>query len=398
MNLLTPVTQLGACVLAPQAPGTFALTKAQRAVVSLVQTGYSRPLALEDYQTIPASLPQYLQLMAALQATGNALAKTNPDAALLLQITENALQGAINALSLNAANVHLGAENAYLDQVIQDLLAGKNVLSVFQNTEGTLTMQQGFDLAPLFQYYIQQYGMPAIGAGFDLTLLRGVYDDLIALGIDPGVPDFTAIPAASQCAYDAQVVDMYTRLAKYIDAIQTLNAEYQAGHFEIVASLLTQGVYEELAKDLLELKYVNPGTGPLRSQFQTYEDIRLGVSHLLGGLYQAVLQYGILQTTQTKLVSVSILADILLDPVKLKKYIEENYTNRFRAKEIFQPLVITAKKATLKPQYAAYIERHGYPEGGVFELDKLGVILAELALQNIDTTAPDLVRAKQTPK
>jgi hypothetical protein len=32
----------------------------------------------------------------------------------------------------------------------------------------------------------------------------------------------------------------------------------------------------------------------------------------------------------------------------------------------------------IRPEISLYIQRHGFPDGGVFETDKLGLILSEL--------------------
>jgi hypothetical protein len=39
------------------------------------------------------------------------------------------------------------------------------------------------------------------------------------------------------------------------------------------------------------------------------------------------------------------------------------------------------KKATLKPQYAEYVRLYGFPEGGLFDMDRLGAIITQLGIQ-----------------
>ena len=68
--------------------------------------------------------------------------------------------------------------------------------------------------------------------------------------------------------------------------------------------------------------------------------------------------------------------DILNDPVLLTKYIEEHYNNVniLRLSET-QQLDTTG---SLQPQYVEYIAEYGYPEGGVFDLDRLSKIMTRL--------------------
>lgn len=380
MYILSPVTQLGASVLVTPTVGSLTLTKAQKALLLNVQTHYSGPLASPNFAVIPQNYGDYQALYNALLLT-KADNAGNGDLALLLQLALDALKGAMNALSLNAANETLQKENSFLEEVINDLLSGTNVMNAMDKTTGGYTLQKGFDLAPLFQYYIVKYGMPASGKGFDLVNLKVVYDELIAQGIDPGVPDFSSIPTASQCAYNTQVVDLYSKLAVYMSAIQKLNSEYELGHLEVVSSLLTQSMYEKLSTALKNLQYAAPGGGPLLPQFQNYENIRKSVGNLLGGLYQAVQQYGILETTKKKLAIDAANAAILLDPVKLREYIQ-NYNKNLRSREVFPKLHISSAMAVLKPQYSIYISLYGFPEGGIWDMDKLGAILLEMEASN----------------
>ena len=77
-----------------------------------------------------------------------------------------------------------------------------------------------------------------------------------------------------------------------------------------------------------------------------------------------------------KRVELEMKEDILNDPVLLAKYIEDHYNNvsLLRLSET-QQLDTTG---SLEPQYAEYIIEYGYPEGGVFDLDRLSKIMARL--------------------
>jgi hypothetical protein len=68
--------------------------------------------------------------------------------------------------------------------------------------------------------------------------------------------------------------------------------------------------------------------------------------------------------------------DILNDPVLLTRYIEEHYNNVnvLRLSETHQ----IDTTGSLQPQYVEYIAEYGYPEGGIFDLDRLSNIMSRL--------------------
>ena len=68
--------------------------------------------------------------------------------------------------------------------------------------------------------------------------------------------------------------------------------------------------------------------------------------------------------------------EILYDPQKLQRYISQIN----RETSAFPSSNVTAIAATLKPEYHEYVQQYGYPEGGVFDMDKLAVILKKLQI------------------
>jgi hypothetical protein len=53
------------------------------------------------------------------------------------------------------------------------------------------------------------------------------------------------------------------------------------------------------------------------------------------------------------------------------------------------------KKATIKPEFAEYVKRYGYPPGGAFDPDKLGKIKNEL---NLTRTTQQQQQKPKTPQ
>jgi hypothetical protein len=142
-----------------------------------VQEFYTWNLANKEYAKIPTDYNKFLRLYYIIS---DQLSKiSNKNLKLLFQITEEGLQGAMNAYGLNYTNVELTIENAALKKQIEDILSGKNKKNAFNSSGGQFTVKKSFTLAPLFSYYIMLYGMPEAGVGFDqdkLSVLLNVLE------------------------------------------------------------------------------------------------------------------------------------------------------------------------------------------------------------------------------
>lgn len=74
-------------------------------------------------------------------------------------------------------------------------------------------------------------------------------------------------------------------------------------------------------------------------------------------------------------------AAILDDPDALSEYINKHYKNVSILN--IDENVNLSESFDLKPEYRLYIERFGYPVGGVFDLDRLSRIISELIADGI---------------
>jgi hypothetical protein len=163
--------------------------------------------------------------------------------------------------------------------------------------------------------------------------------------------------------------DIYKVLATYSEIIQNLLFEFSLGNFQQVSNILNRKYYEYLSKKISIISYID---------YPIYEQLRRSIQKSLQGLYKALEQYGVLKNTQNVLVSTKEKASILDDMNKLKEYI-----NRLKgSRQIFPDLIISAPLATIKPEYAEYIKLYGYPQGGIFDMDKLGAILISIELNS----------------
>jgi len=163
------------------------------------------------------------------------------------------------------------------------------------------------------------------------------------------------------------LISMYAKLSVYVRTIRTLLIQYAKGHFYEVANILTNKVFNRMSVELNNLS-ADP------SKYSDYENIRMGNVAALEGLYQSILQYANLVDSELKLEKAKECEAILNDPVKLEEYIKMLHGRR----TLFKESNVTVVKATLKPEYAEYIRAYGFPEGGIFEMDKLALVCKRL--------------------
>jgi hypothetical protein len=145
---------------------------------------YTSNMADKHYANIPNNLTTYLKLF---NIVSEAYVKyqSNVPLSLLFKITQEGLTGSINSYGLNTLNIELDIQNTWYQEQLQMIINGINVNKTFDQNVGTLSMTRTFELAPLFRYYIQYYGFPEHGVGFDPAKLNIVLTALENMGIDP---------------------------------------------------------------------------------------------------------------------------------------------------------------------------------------------------------------------
>lgn len=166
------------------------------------------------------------------------------------------------------------------------------------------------------------------------------------------------------------LVAMYAKLAVVVHTINTLMTEFSKGHFYTVANILTQTIYNKLSINLANLAVS-------ANKFPDFETIRISSTSALGGLYKSILQYSDYVNMEEQLALAKEHEAILYDRVKLQDFINKMNQNR----QVFPESKVTVTKATLKPEYAAYVKQFGFPEGAVFEPDKLAYVLQQLGIK-----------------
>lgn len=384
-NVLNPVTTLGGAVLANDicSAGGFGFTRQEYNVVKNVQNNYTKHMESGHYENIPNNLQMYLALYGALSRARTHY-KNNRDIRLLLTITMDALVGSINSYGSNMRIIELNLQVMYLQEVIEEMISGINVKPAFDMNTGGMSALKELEFAPLFKTYINTYGLPQPGDGFNINRLQLIYDDMIQNGLDPGIVNMQTIMPSGSCLTANTIVDMYRKLALYVTSVRTLQETYALGDITSVVHILTPSVYNQLSADLNSLAYdlqlSNDGTARdlenVGQPYQDYERIRLTTATGLSTLNKAVQQNSILLDTQDKLDDAQEKVDILLDPIKLKQYIED--MSKRSGSMLFPDTTIGIKKAIVKQEYVEYIKVYGFPVNGIFDPEKLGDIVNQL--------------------
>jgi len=160
---------------------------------------------------------------------------------------------------------------------------------------------------------------------------------------------------------------MYTKLSKVVETVNTLMTEYSKRNLYEIENILTPQAYNSIS-----MGFANLAANPV--QYPEYENIRKSSTTALAGLYQSILQYSNYVNVETQLELAQQKVDILYNPELLKQFISNMKNNR----QLFPESVVQAPVATLKPEYAEYVKLYGFPEGAVFDPDKLAGILRQM--------------------
>ena len=145
---------------------------------------YGLNMVDKNYESIPNSYQQYLELYMVLQQIQSKI--KNQNLLLLLSMVQDTLVGAINSYTIYGDNVVLRLDKTYLQGQIDTILSQQNQRVVeLATSTGQLTITKTFKLAAVFNYYILIYGMPAYGVGFDPAKISYLVDILTKRGIDP---------------------------------------------------------------------------------------------------------------------------------------------------------------------------------------------------------------------
>jgi hypothetical protein len=173
--------------------------------------------------------------------------------------------------------------------------------------------------------------------------------------------------SVSESAETQFIQNMYTKLSIVVQTINTLMTEYSKGNFYAVANILTQDNY-----NIYSIRLSNLEVNPIK--YPEYETLRKSSTSALTGLYQSIIQYSNYLNLEEQLRVSQERESILYNPTLLSEFISKMQQNR----QLFPDSTVNAPMATLKPEYAAYINLYGFPQGGAFDPDRLAYILQNM--------------------
>jgi hypothetical protein len=149
-----------------------------------IEQKYGYRIEHKLYEQIPNDYEKYIKLYVIVNKVKANI--KNDKLLTLVQIAQEALVGAINSYALYGSNVSLTLDKVGLNKTINDILTGKNEKFVeMAQASGQLSITKSFKLAPVFNYYIIIYGMPAFGVGFDPVKINFLVDVLKSKGVNP---------------------------------------------------------------------------------------------------------------------------------------------------------------------------------------------------------------------
>jgi len=150
-----------------------------------VEKAYGQPLADRNYQLVSTDYARFIELYNLLVNISSQT--TNPDMILLLKLSIDALEGAVNAYNLYGQTLSLQVDKINIQNRLADVLSNKNeqVTNIPSQTQGQLAITQTFTLAPVFNYYILIFGIPIYGVGFDPSKISFLVGVLSSMGINP---------------------------------------------------------------------------------------------------------------------------------------------------------------------------------------------------------------------
>uniref|UniRef100_A0A6C0KID7 Uncharacterized protein n=1 Tax=viral metagenome TaxID=1070528 RepID=A0A6C0KID7_9ZZZZ len=159
-------------------------------------------------------------------------------------------------------------------------------------------------------------------------------------------------------------------LSKTMTKITTHYTNYINGHFsDVTTPFNLENEFSNLSSGLLEWRKNS-------KNYSTYEMVRASIITSLELLQQSLNQYMDMITATGKLSAAQTKADILDDATALEEYIQKlNDTSELN---VFPEVTVSAPLFSMKPEYVYYIQRHGFPIGGVFDSVYLASILHDI--------------------
>ena len=151
--------------------------------INTIDNDYIKNMSDKNYENIPNDYIKYLKLYDNLDRAGKNTKNNN--LLKLLNTTKESLKNAIETNSIFMQNKSLQSNYAILENRMNDIISKKNEQTTITDTKGKISLEKTFDLAPLYKNYIEKYGLPLEGEGFDSDKLIQIIQELESQGINP---------------------------------------------------------------------------------------------------------------------------------------------------------------------------------------------------------------------
>jgi hypothetical protein len=132
---------------------------------------YTKNLANINYKDIPSDIGIYSQISNILKQMLQ-INPTNVTYRVLLEICMTALTGSLNMYTVYERIKLDEATIVRLTLYIDEILSDKNIKSTINTVKGNYAIKKTIQLSSIYSDYINFYGFPAFGEGFDVDKLN----------------------------------------------------------------------------------------------------------------------------------------------------------------------------------------------------------------------------------
>jgi hypothetical protein len=179
---------------------------------------------------------------------------------------------------------------------------------------------------------------------------------------------------------DSEAMHFYCRLEQeVVTEIEEYLILFRTGDFEGLSAAYTPSKQIVLASVIYNIN--QEACDKLTNDYDTFRTYISWAYKTLDGLTKASLlwiQYHSLQEKHGVIINDS---EILRDAEKLKEFIDEQNKLLKKSVNLFEDVTMKLDvEPMFKPEIIEYINRHGPPEGGEFDAEKMAVIMAELGI------------------
>lgn len=142
------------------------LSKVQYDILELIQNNYTSDLASQKYYGISSDLDEYIYLLNGIKEIDSIKRSSNVHK-MLTTICINSLIGSLDMYSVYQKTTIHDIKMFELNKTLDEILSDKNKKVTLGGVKGNFSARKTIKLSPIYSNYIQLYGLPKYGVGFD---------------------------------------------------------------------------------------------------------------------------------------------------------------------------------------------------------------------------------------